>query len=61
MADDGQPEVRVVADATAAAALAAELTAAWLTEAVTARGRADWATTGGSTPIGMYRSSCARR
>jgi 6-phosphogluconolactonase len=55
MADDVQPEVRVVADATAAAALAAELTAAWLTDAVTARGRADWATTGGSTPIGMYR------
>jgi len=55
MAEGAEPEIRIVADADAASAVAAELTAAWLTEAVAARGRADWATTGGSTPIGMYR------
>ena len=48
-------EVVVVADAEAAAAFAAERTATVLADAVTARGRADWATTGGSTPIGIYR------
>jgi 6-phosphogluconolactonase len=55
MADPGAPEIRIVADAPAAAAVAAELTAGWLADAVTARGRADWATTGGSSPSGMYR------
>jgi 6-phosphogluconolactonase len=49
------PSIRIVADPTAAAALAADLTAAWLADAVAGRGRADWATTGGSAPIGMYR------
>jgi 6-phosphogluconolactonase len=55
VSDAGEPAIRVVADAKVAARLAAELTAARLTEAAGARGRADWATTGGSTPIGMYR------
>jgi len=55
MAEGAEPEIRIVADADAASGVAAELTAARLTEAVAARGRADWATTGGSTPIGMYR------
>jgi 6-phosphogluconolactonase len=50
-----EPEIRVVADPATASALAAELTAAWLTEAVADRGRVDWTTTGGSSPIGMYR------
>jgi 6-phosphogluconolactonase len=51
----GEPEVRVFEDAGAASRAAAETIAAALIEAVRARGRADWATTGGSTPAGIYR------
>lgn len=50
-----EPEIIVVADAAAAAALAADRIAATLRGAVESRGRADWATTGGSTPVGIYR------
>ena len=50
-----EPEIVVVADAAAAAALAGDRIAASLRAAVEARGRADWATTGGSTPVGIYR------
>ena len=50
-----EPEIVVVADAAAASALAADRIAASLRSAVEARGRADWATTGGSTPVGIYR------
>lgn len=50
-----EPEIIVVADAAAASALAADRIAASLRSAVQARGRADWATTGGSTPVGIYR------
>lgn len=50
-----EPDVIVVADAAAAAAAAAARIADVLADAVAARGRADWATTGGSTPIGIYR------
>ncbi|HUQ77726.1 MAG TPA: 6-phosphogluconolactonase [Patescibacteria group bacterium] len=50
-----EPEIVVVADADAASALAANRIAASLRAAVESRGRADWATTGGSTPIGIYR------
>ena len=50
-----EPEIIVVADAAAASALAGERIAASLRAAVDARGRADWATTGGSTPVGIYR------
>ena len=50
-----EPEIIVVADPGAASALAAERITASLRAAVASRGRADWATTGGSTPIGIYR------
>ena len=50
-----EPEIVVVADPDEAAAVAAERIATILADAVTARGRADWATTGGSTPVGIYR------
>lgn len=45
----------IVTDAEAAAAEAARRVARILADAVAARGRADWATTGGSTPVGIYR------
>lgn len=48
------PELVVVAEPAAGAIEAAGRVAAALTAAVEARGRADWATTGGSTPIAMY-------
>lgn len=47
--------IQVATDAGAADALAAEYIARALIEAVARRGRADWATTGGSTPAGIYR------
>ncbi|MDF2734659.1 MAG: pgl [Chloroflexota bacterium] len=50
-----EPEILVVSDADAASALAADRIAASLRSAAEARGRADWATTGGSTPVGIYR------
>jgi 6-phosphogluconolactonase len=56
----GEPEVRIVPDADAALDLASELIAAALVAAVGARGRADWATTGGSTAPGIYRRLAAR-
>ncbi len=51
----GEPEIVVVADADAAADLGAERIAQVLADAVAARGHADWVTTGGSTPIDIYR------
>jgi 6-phosphogluconolactonase len=50
-----EPELTVVADPEAAATAAAGRIAAILTRAVAERGRADWVTTGGSAPIGIYR------
>lgn len=50
-----EPEILVVADPDAAAAAAAERVAAALADAVARRGRADWATTGGSSVVGLYR------
>ena len=50
-----EPELVVVADPEAASQAAAERVADALTQAVRERGRADWATTGGSTPVGIYR------
>lgn len=50
-----EPEIIVVADAEAASALAGGRIAGSLRDAVESRGRADWATTGGSTPVGIYR------
>jgi 6-phosphogluconolactonase len=52
---DGEPEVVVVADLEAAAAEAARRIAAVLAGAVASRGRADWATTGGSAATPIYR------
>ncbi len=49
------PEIVVVPDAEAASAVAADRLAAALRSAALERDRADWATTGGSTPIGIYR------
>lgn len=50
-----EPEIVVVVDPAALAAAAAERIIAALDAAIVARGRADWATTGGSTPVGIYR------
>lgn len=50
-----EPEILVVADAAAASTLAGDRIGASLRHAFERRGRADWATTGGSTPIGIYR------
>lgn len=55
-AGPGQPEVVVVVDAETASVLAAERIGAALTRAVEARGRADWATTGGASAVGLYRA-----
>jgi 6-phosphogluconolactonase len=51
----GEPEIVVAPDAEAGSRLGAERIASVLTEAVGERGRAHWATTGGSTPAGIYR------
>ncbi len=51
----GEPELIVAADPAAAAQTAAELIAAALIAAVERRGRADFCTTGGSTPVPIYR------
>ncbi len=50
-----EPDLIVVPDPEAAGAAAAERIATTLRAAVDARGRADWATTGGSTPVAIYR------
>lgn len=50
-----EPELIVVADPQEAAAAAAARIATVLAQSVAERGRADWATTGGSAPIGIYR------
>ena len=51
----GEPTIHVLPDAEAAAAAAATRIAEALAAAAAARGRADWATTGGSTPVPIYR------
>ncbi len=50
-----EPELIVLPDADAVSAAAAERIADVLRDAAEQRGRADWATTGGSAPIGIYR------
>ena len=50
------PSIRVFNDPQATSGAAAEAIALALREAVKERGRADWATTGGSTPVGIYRA-----
>ena len=57
----GEPEVRIVATPDAAFELAAGLVADALVAAVGRRGRADWATTGGSTAPGIYSRLAAVR
>jgi 6-phosphogluconolactonase len=51
----GEPEIVVLPDPEACGTRAAERIAAALSDAVAARGRAHWLTTGGSTPAGTYR------
>jgi len=51
----GEPRIEVLADPEATSRAAAEAIADALIDAVAQRGRADWATTGGSTPVGIYR------
>jgi 6-phosphogluconolactonase len=51
----GEPRIEVLPDPEATSRAAAEAIAEALVEAVARRGRADWATTGGSTPVGIYR------
>lgn len=51
----GEPEVVILPDPEACSQIAAERIAAALADAVAARGVAHWATTGGSTPTGIYR------
>ena len=50
-----EPEILVVEDSDAATALAGDRVAAALRAGVEDRGRADWATTGGSSSVGIYR------
>jgi 6-phosphogluconolactonase len=51
----GEPRIEVLPDPEAASHAAATELAAALAEAVELRGRADWVTTGGSTPVPIYR------
>jgi 6-phosphogluconolactonase len=50
-----EPDIKVVSDPEAGAMLAASHIAGRLADVALARGRVDWATTGGSTPVGIYR------
>ena len=52
----GEPRIHVLPDPAATSRAAAEAIAEGLREAVTERDRADWATTGGSTPVGIYEA-----
>ena len=54
-----EPEILVFPDLEAGAIEAAARVAASLADGVSARGRADWATTGGSTPVAVYRRLAA--
>lgn len=51
----GEPELVVVADPDAAAQVAADRIAAAVIAAVAQRGRADFCTTGGNTPVPIYK------
>jgi 6-phosphogluconolactonase len=52
----GEPTIRVFDVPATTAAAAAEAIVAALVDSVERRGRADWATTGGSAPIPIYRA-----
>lgn len=49
-----EPRIEVLEDPAACSDAAAHRIARALVDAVDRRGRADWATTGGSTPVGIY-------
>ena len=51
----GEPRIEVLDDPAACSDAAAHTIARALVAAVDRRGRADWATTGGSTPVGIYQ------
>lgn len=51
----GEPRIEVLDDPAACSDAAAHAIARALVDAVDRRGRADWATTGGSTPVGIYQ------
>lgn len=55
----GEPEIDVHDTPEAVSIAAAERIARELASASRRRGRADWATTGGSTPVGIYRQLAA--
>jgi 6-phosphogluconolactonase/glucosamine-6-phosphate isomerase/deaminase len=48
-----EPRIEILADPEATSQAAAHAIADALAAAVAERGRADWATTGGSTPVGI--------
>jgi 6-phosphogluconolactonase len=50
----GEPRIEILDDPDATSRAAAAAIATALADAVERRGRADWATTGGSTPVGIY-------
>jgi 6-phosphogluconolactonase len=50
----GEPRIEILDDPDATSGAAAAAIAAALEDAVARRGRADWATTGGSTPVDIY-------
>jgi 6-phosphogluconolactonase len=56
----GEPRIEVLPDPEAVSRAAAEAIADGLRAAIDERGRADWATTGGSTPVGIYRELSVR-
>jgi 6-phosphogluconolactonase len=60
LAATGEPAIGVLRDADAVSEEAAGQIAELLRDAVGSRGRADWATTGGSAPVGIYRRLGAR-
>ncbi len=60
MNESNEPEVMLVDDLEALAVEAAERIAATLADAVAKRGRADWATTGGTTAPAIYRRLAAK-
>jgi 6-phosphogluconolactonase len=61
MAAGGGPVVRVLPDPASAAAAAAEAIADALGDAIAERGRADWATTGGSVAVPIYKALTSER
>jgi 6-phosphogluconolactonase len=50
-----EPRIEILPDPEATSRAAAAAIADALVDAVSRRGRAEWATTGGSTPVGIYR------